>query len=126
MSAVRRRLPNRRPSESMGFTFGEPGHEIEYRLTIGRDPVDGSFREFFLNGGLPGSDLDLFLSDTAVVVSLALQHDIPLIALRLSMAQAGGFGADSARRASAIGYALDLAAELECASLPTPSHGPRR
>lgn len=50
----------------------------------------------------------------ATGISVALQHGVPLDALRSVMSRAGDFDADptTAPRASAMGVALDLMAEL--------------
>ena len=115
MTATRTRLPNRRPSLSIAFEFGEPGREVEYLATVGFDPETGAVRELFWNGRKAGSALDALLGDMATGLSVALQHGVPLEALQASMAKAGDFDTDpnTAPRASAMGMALDLVAEID-------------
>ena len=114
---ARNRLPDRRPSVSIAFAFGEPGRETEFQATIGVDPATGEPREIFWSGSRVGSTLDALLGDMATGISVALQHGVPLDALRSAMSRAGDFDADptTAPRASAMGVALDLMAELDIA-----------
>ena len=60
-------------------------------MTLGFDPATGDVQEVFVAAGRIGSALDNLLADVAVVVSVALQHGVPLDAMRLSMARSGGF-----------------------------------
>jgi hypothetical protein len=115
VSTVRSRLPNRRPSLSIAFEFGEPGKETEFLATVGFDPSSGDVRELFWNGKKAGSALDALLGDMATGISVALQHGVPLEALQASMARAGDFDTDpnAAPRASAMGVALDLMAGID-------------
>lgn len=43
----RKRLPDRRPSVSISFDFGEPGRETEFQATVGVDPETREPREIF-------------------------------------------------------------------------------
>ncbi len=61
----RARLPDRRPSTSISFAFGEPGREAEFLATVGLDPETGQPRELFWNGRKVGSALDALLGDAA-------------------------------------------------------------
>ena len=113
----RRRLPNRRPTVTE--TLKIEGQRVE--VTIGLAPEDGTVRELFLVAGKEGSMLNSLLSDAAVVISVALQHDVSPTSLsksvgRLpngSIAPADLDQPQSGRRpASLIGAALDLAQSL--------------
>ena len=48
----RRRLPNRRPSETRALTAGNH----QFQPTVGFDPRDGQPREVFLAGAKAGAD----------------------------------------------------------------------
>lgn len=71
---IRRRLPNRRPSETTCIRWPTVGGR-RIHITAGFDPATGEVREAFLRGGgRVGSDTDLLLDDLAVLVSRLLQH----------------------------------------------------
>ncbi|KKL27275.1 hypothetical protein LCGC14_2386790, partial [marine sediment metagenome] len=115
---TRARLPNRRDSELE--TLVVDGQRFE--VCVGFDPETGRPREVFLNGGKEGSDFDAMLSDAATVISVALQHGVPLAELAKSVGRApelstapGSFLqlAAGTEPASPIGAALDLLCRLE-------------
>ena len=113
----RERLPNRRPShtetlEVAGQTF---------TATEGFDGV-GRPRELFLSGSKQGSLLNAMLADAAVVISDALQHNVPAKALansvgRLPASPIAPADLDEPQGqklpASPIGTALDLVSSFE-------------
>ena len=116
----RRRLPNRRPSETRTLTVGNH----TFAATVGFDPADGWAREVFLTGAKDGTDMAAILDDASVVISIALQHGIPAAALAKSVARlpsvpltpadlAVSSGPAHTAPASIIGAALDLLRELE-------------
>jgi hypothetical protein len=99
--SARRRLPNRRLAES--FSFECAG--LKYTATVGRFD-DGSVGEIFLNNHKSNSASDANARDSAIVCSLALQHNVPLETIR------GALLRDSHGRASTpLGAALDQIAE---------------
>ena len=115
---TRARLPNRRPSETETLELGGQRFEV----CVGFDPETDEPREVFLNGGKEGSDFDAMLSDAATVISVALQHGVPLAELAKSVGRApelstapGSFLqlAAGTEPASPIGAALDLLCRLE-------------
>ena len=117
-SSRRRQLPNRRPSHTETLAVDRQSFEA----TVGFDPKSGQPRELFMSAGKEGSMLNDLLTDAAVVVSVALQHDIPAAALaksvgRLSaglVAPADLDGLQPGRvPASPIGAALDLLRRFE-------------
>jgi hypothetical protein len=65
----RRRLPNRRPAIAADFWH----RDQRYRCHIGRFP-DGGVAELFLDSAKPNSALDAFAADSAILISLLLQH----------------------------------------------------
>ena len=114
----RRRLPNRRPSESQVLEIAGQ----KFTATVSFDPEDGRPRELFLNAGKEGSLLNTLLGDAAVLTSIALQSGIPAAALaksiaRLPAAPVTPADLDQAQPArlpaSPIGAALDLLQSFE-------------
>jgi hypothetical protein len=95
----RLRPPNRRPSE----TFNLQCNGLRYIATISRFP-DG-VAEIFLGNHKSGSQADANARDSAVVCSIALQHQVPLDAIRKALLR-DGWGVAS----TPLGVALDLIA----------------
>ena len=109
---ARRRLPDRRPSVTQTLEVG--GQTV--MATIGFD-AEGHPRELFLVAGKEGSLLNAMLADVAIVVSVGLQHGVPVEALAKSVGRlpAGPVAPSDLDRlqpgkqpASPIGAALDL------------------
>ncbi len=114
-AALRRRLPNRRPSETRTLALGN----LTFVANVGFDPQDGRPREIFLDGAKDGTDMAAILDDASVVISIALQHGSPVAALAKSVARvplapltpadlAEAAGPRNTAPASVIGAALDL------------------
>ena len=98
----RRRLPNRRASEAIGFELN--GHT--FTATISRF-WDGKIGEIFLQNHKPGSQSDSNARDAAVATSLALQHGCPLATLQRALLR------DSHGRPSTpLGAAVDIVMEI--------------
>jgi hypothetical protein len=94
---MRKHLPNRRLSENVEFERDG----ARYRMAVGYFP-DGGVGEIFLNADRTDSLLDVLVNDAAILVSLALQHGVPLYKLAHAMKR------DSSGTASSpIGVALD-------------------
>jgi ribonucleoside-diphosphate reductase alpha chain len=70
---VRKRLPKRRPSQTVSFTVGGG----EGYLTAGSYPDDG-LGEIFLKFGKQGSTLAGVMDAFSIAVSIALQYGVPL------------------------------------------------
>ena len=115
LAALRRRLPNRRPSETRTLTVGN----LTFAATVGFDPADGRPREIFLAGAKDGTDMAAILDDSSVVISIALQYGVPVTALAKSVARvpsapltpsdlANPAGPQHPAPASVIGAVLDL------------------
>lgn len=98
---ARRRLPNRRASETFGFDW----MGMHYSATISRFP-DGGLAEIFLANGKINSMADVAARDSAVVASLALQHGTPLDVIRKALLRDPRGAA-----AGPLGAALDLIAD---------------
>jgi len=96
--STRRRLPNRRASE----TFGLECAGLNYMATISRFP-DGRIAEIFLSNTKPSSQSDVNARDSAVAASLALQHGCPPETLRRALLRD-----PQGNASSVLGVALDL------------------
>jgi hypothetical protein len=102
-------LPPRRHAET--FEFIHEGHR--YQVTLGfymeADGVTpGRLGEIFMNAGKIGTALDIAVRDTAIAVSIALQHGADPEALRRA------FLRDGAGRAEGVfGKLFDLMARAD-------------
>lgn len=105
---VRKRLPNRRMAVSEKIEFlRSDGGLAAYDATVGLDEA-GWPKEVFLTGARAGSDMASALEDTAVALSVALQHGVRAEAMALSVSRNS-----EGIPVSAIGAALDLLAKIE-------------
>jgi hypothetical protein len=78
---ARQRLPNRRLMESFEFVCGG----INYFGSIGFFCVGGAPGEVFLRTAKPSSTIDSFANDGAILISLLLQHGVPVDEIRHSL-----------------------------------------
>lgn len=86
MIPTRARLPHRREAITEEIAVSTPdGGETRFQATVGLDPATGAAREVFLSGARDGSMLAAILDDASVVISVALQHGVPLAALAKSV-----------------------------------------
>ena len=109
MTAMRRRLPNRRPAVTEEIGVGN----MRLTATIGLDAT-GPPAEIFLSGAKDGSGLAAILADAAVMISIALQHGIPAAVLGKSISRLPeSLTGPATAPASPIGAALDLLARYE-------------
>jgi hypothetical protein len=69
----RRRPPNRRQTETFELEVGG----LRYACTVGRYP-DDTIGEIFLSANKNGSAADVSARDSAIAISLGLQHGISL------------------------------------------------
>lgn len=120
MTAHRTRLPNRRHAIRETLIFD--GQLIE--ATAGVDPETFAMRELFLTAAKEGTLLNNTLADVATVISVALQHGIPVDALRVSLSTVTArslepremdpdAGPRDRQPASPIGVALAFLARIE-------------
>jgi hypothetical protein len=79
-NAIRRRLANRRASESFNFRCNDLG----YTCTFSRFPT-GEIGELFLNNHRVLSHADVNARDAAVICSIALQHNVPIEVIRRAL-----------------------------------------
>ena len=98
----RRRLPNRRASEAIGFELN--GHT--FTATISRF-WDGKIGEIFLQNHKRGGDVDTAARDSAVTASIALQHGASVGELRRALLRDA-----HGRPSGPLGAALDLLTDL--------------
>lgn len=67
-------LPQRRRAETFRLTMDA---HSQFDVTVGFYP-DGRIGEVFINGGKSGSAVEAIARDSAVLLSLALQHGVPI------------------------------------------------
>lgn len=72
---TREPLPLRRRSETFELPFG--GFRQSHIITVGFYE-DGRIGEVFINGGKSGEIVEAIARDGAVILSMALQHGVPL------------------------------------------------
>ena len=100
----RRRLPNRRPGETIGFEFRGKAYSATFSLF-----PDGKVAELFIDAAKPSNDTADDARDAAVCCSLALQFGTPEAAIRAAPTRDG-----VGRPAGVLGAALDaIVAEAE-------------
>jgi hypothetical protein len=98
MSAARRRLPDRRASET--FTIECAG--LQYTATISRF-ADGRLGEIFLTNHKAGSAADTAARDAAITCSIALQYGADVETICRALCRDG-----SSNASGPLGVALDL------------------
>jgi hypothetical protein len=74
MLSVRRTLPQRREAETFELTFWK----LPWRVSVGFYEDRVTPGEVFVTGAKSGTDLESTARDGAILLSLALQHGIPL------------------------------------------------
>jgi hypothetical protein len=105
---MREKLPLRRSSEVVAFNHISPlGHPTSYTATIGYYP-DGRIGEVFVDGKMSSSEAGALAHDAAVLISIALQHGVPMIEMQSAMGRG-----DDHRPHSIIGSTLDLLRDEE-------------
>lgn len=101
----RRRLPERRPSETRRLAWA--GRTIF--VTVGYDPSDGAPKEIFYAGGYRGgSDMEILVSDLCIALSVMLQHEaVTAETLGKSMSETFDLLTGDPAPASVLGVLLD-------------------
>jgi hypothetical protein len=97
----RERLPNRRRCEVVETEF----RGRQFAILIGRFN-DGSIAEVFVEPRKVGSDGAEDSRDCGILLSIALQHGVPLESMRLSVSRAEG------KATSLSGHVLDVLAQI--------------
>jgi hypothetical protein len=110
----RRRLPNRRQAITETIQFAAAnGRLARYEASVGFDEL-GRPKEIFLFGAKDGSDMAAALADTAVALSVALQHGVSAQSMAVSTARVSpADGSRAGMPASIIGAVLDLLSRFE-------------
>ena len=103
---MREKLPTRRNSQVLRFDHFSPlGHPSPYTATIGYYD-DWRIGEVFLDGKMQSSEAGALAQDAAVLISIALQHGVPISEMQAAMARG-----ENSRPHSIIGTTLDLLAD---------------
>ncbi len=100
---TRERLPDRRKSENFRFKVGT----TSYHATVGYYH-DGRPGELFLNCEKTGTDLQVYMRDSAIAVSMALQGGVPIETLAKAMCRH-----EDGSPEGLLGQFLDMYAEGE-------------
>lgn len=95
---MREALPQRRPAETHTLRFWNQ----DFTVTVG-SYADGRPAEVFVDGAKTGADTAATARDAAVLLSLALQHQVPLETIRHAITRAGNGG----EPASILGAIVD-------------------
>lgn len=74
----RERLADRRRCETFVFEHVTPGGYSQFYTASVGYYEDGSVGEVFISRGHSGTDVDIAIRDSAIALSLALQHGCPL------------------------------------------------
>lgn len=98
MTAERKRLPNRRQSETFGFEH----MGLKYTATASWF-ADGRLGEVFITNGKSDSQADANARDAAIIASIALQHGAPLDVIRKALLRDG-----RGQPSTPVGMALDM------------------
>jgi hypothetical protein len=85
LAPIRERLPDRREHTLVTF---ETANGFRYVAGLGFFP-DGRLAEVFLNADKIGTAIETAAHDSAVVVSLALQHGVPPDTIRHALTRNG-------------------------------------
>lgn len=82
----RRPLPARRRSETFELPFG--GLARDHSVTVSFY-ADGAPGEIFISGGKSGESVEAIARDGAILLSLCLQHYVPLDTIRHALTRDG-------------------------------------
>lgn len=96
-------LPQRRAAEAFELQHG--GKAVTFHVTLGYYP-DGRVGEVFISGTKSGTEVEANVRDGAVLVSIALQHHVPLDVMRNAITREANGAASTI-----IGVVLDLMRE---------------
>jgi hypothetical protein len=77
----RQQLPNRRPSETINFTWNDSA----FTATVSRCPTTRRVLEIFLGNHKTGGAIDLIAKDSAITCSIALQFGASFEVIRLGL-----------------------------------------
>lgn len=100
-------LPNRRMHETVRFRHWG----LQYIIGLGRAAADAPVSEVFINCGKTGEQAETLARDSAVLLSLALQHGVPLTTISRALTR-NGDGSPS----GPIGALVELISRLDSVS----------
>jgi hypothetical protein len=100
--SARRRLPQRRGA--IAVELEHAGHH--FRMQVGHFP-DGALAEVFVDAAKPDSALDALAADSAILISLLLQHNATPSEIRHALRRA-----PDGTAASLVGAVVDRLAEM--------------
>lgn len=83
---ARAALPGRRETETFELQHG--GQNTQFTISVGRYR-DHRIGEVFISGGKTGSDFEAIARDGAILLSLALQHGVPLELIKRAITREG-------------------------------------
>ena len=110
----RLRLAQRRCSSTRRLLH----HGVAYTATFGFY-TDGTIGEVFIDSGKIGSEAAHLAQDVAVLISLALQHQVPLGTLQMAMGRTSRWSSDRLGEPHSIaGAVLDLLVAEACHGQP--------
>lgn len=104
---TRARLPNRRAHEVVKFSHWG----LRYIVGFGRATPSSKISEVFLNSGKSGEQAQTLARDSAVLLSVALQHGTPIGELQKAITRDA-----NGEPSGPIGRLLDIMAESEGAA----------
>lgn len=122
---IRAALPARRGGESFEVEF-PAGSRLRHRLQVNRFGADAGdvadqLAEVFVNSSKPNSPIDAVGGDFAILISLLLQHRVPLARIGHALRRE----ADNSR-ASIAGVIVDALAAIERGEQPDMIRAPGR
>jgi len=100
---TRETLPLRRRSETFELPFG--GFKEPHVVTLGYYE-DGRIGEVFINGGKSGEIVEAIARDSAVILSMALQHGVPLDTIARALTRDG-----QGQPQTVVGVIVDMISE---------------
>jgi len=109
----RERLPDRREGHTLKIVWRLlGGQEINLYATIGYY-ADGRVGEVFGDTAKSGTDMEALISDGCILISLALQHGVPLSLVAEALGENRAEGASEGPPASPLGMIAREALLLE-------------
>jgi hypothetical protein len=100
---ARRRPPNRRPAATSDIEIAG----LRYKVSIGYFP-DGTPAEVFVSNHKSGNASDVAARDAGILVSLCLQHGVPIATVQHALSRNSDGTA-----AGVIGAVLDMIARID-------------
>jgi hypothetical protein len=90
---ARKTLPNRRESETFKIRHG--GQNTPFLITVGYYDDHQTIGEVFIAGSKSGSNFDAVARDGAILLSLCMQHGVPLETIKHAVTRERDGGAST-------------------------------